>query len=335
MNILFLLEDTTPTDEFRYVQTLINSINENDITMQVAFVGGGAPADLAYQLMKEQVVNKLSFKAQKPTYCSLLAKYIDQVGVDVVVTSRAYFEGEGKKHNISEVLDKCKGSPKVIFVGHDCSSVVTEHAQALSQYNPFYVAVSCLVAERFMKPFDPLVIYGAAVMPQSSDTDIRKHYGINPKMKLFGYIGNLDLIDTDIVVEAVKRMGGGLIVCGTGQKLSALSEVKGPIKVMPIMPEARADWYRAFTCFLYPVRQAGFPSLPLESILCGTPVAMTPVSDFYALFKGNIGFGGLSTGELVDAVDRTKSIDWKRTAGLVENEFSVERMVGGWYSVLG
>ena len=326
MNILFLLEDTTPNDEFRYVQTLINNIQGH--TTQVAFVDGGAPADLPYQLLKDNVVNKISFKAAKPGYVKTLSSHLNSV--DVVVTSRSVFG----KHKLSDVLSACTTVPKLVFVGHECSPVVTQQADALLDHSPTYVAVSNIVKERVMKPFAPQVIYGAAVMPQSSDTDIRKHYGINPKMKLFGYIGNLDLIDTDIVVEAVRRLNGGLFFCGTGQKLSALSQVKGPVKVLPIMPEARADWYRAFDCFLYPVRGAGFPTLPLESILCGCPVAMTPVSDFYSMFKGRIAFHGLRTNELVDAVERTLSIEWKQTAAVVGKEFGVGRMVEAWGQLL-
>ena len=331
MNILFLLNDTTQDDEFRYVQNLLTHIQDDDMDMKVAFLAGGAPADLAYQLLKDRVVNRLSFKGDKGNLMKSLANHLDNHDVDVVVTGRAMFG----QHKLLDAVDKSAKKPRVVFVGHDCSPVVTEHAQILAAIKPRYVAVSKLVAETFMKPFAPNVIYGAAVMPQASNTNIRAMYGVSKNTRLFGYIGNLDLIDTDMLVEAVKRMNGALFVCGTGQKLSVLSQVKGPIKVMPIMPEARADWYHAFDCFLYPVKRAGFPSLPLEAILCGTPVAMAPVSDFYSLFGNNISFHSWTTAKMVDAADRARTIEWQRTAALVEETFSVERLVSGWFSILG
>ena len=338
MKLLFLLESTLLDDYFLYVKALVDALADDGYEPKIAFTTRGTPSDHTYQLVKDHVVHhltKLCFRSADVGYMDRLAGHINRTGYDFVIISQAVFPGnQNQPVVISQLYGMLEHKPRLIFMGNQCSQGVTQAAADLADLDPLWVAVSQNVATRFMPEYDVQVIYGPAVQPEANGVDIRAEFGIRPGAKMLGYIGDVDMANWEPVIEAVKRMKCGLLIAGTGDRIAQLAEMKGPVRIVPAVPHIRADWYRAFDVFVYPVKAAGFPMLPLEAALCGCPVAMSPVSDTYQLLHDKFGFFGFNAEAVVKAVQQVSSYDREAVKKFVGEEFSRDRFLSGWQILL-
>jgi glycosyltransferase involved in cell wall biosynthesis len=317
----------------------VESLAEDGYDPKIVFTTRGTPSDHTYQLLKEFMVHhltKLCFRSTDPGYTDRLAGHIDRTGYDFVVVNQSVFQGTDVQPVVMKnVYGMLEHKPRLIFVGSQCSPSVSQAAADLAEFNPRWTAVSQNVATRFMGDYDVQVVYGPAVMPEASGVDIRAEFGINPGAKVLGYIGDVDMVNWEPVIEAAKRMRCGLVIAGTGDRVSQLLEVKGNVRVVPMIPQKlRGDWYRAFDCFIYPVRASGFPMLPLEAALAGCPVAMTPVSDAYQLLQDNFGFFAPRPEEIIKAVQEAVGKDKEHNKREIRERFSRESFLSGWHVLL-
>ena len=333
MKILFLLENTQYSDEFGYTKALVEVLAHDGYEPSICFTTSGTNGDWNYQLVKDYVVHhltKLHFQSGDEGYAGRLARHIDKFKYDAVVVSQSSFGGV----DMVEVFRQLETRPRLVFVGHKCNDTTARSAKALSVLDHLWVATSQNVATRFMAEYETAVIYGPAVKPESTGCKIREQFNVRPEARIIGYIGNVDEVNVDLMLEVCKRLSAGLLIAGTGKSIARVAERTGPIKVFPNMPQCRQEWFEAMDCFLYPVGGAGFPMLPLEAALCGCPVAMTPVGDMYQLLKGKFQFAGLKSDDLVKAVQGAVRTDVESVGRYVEETFSVEKLLSGWQVLL-
>lgn len=332
MKLLFLLESTGLDDYFMYTKALVEDLSGDGYEPSIVFTTNGAPSDHTYQLVKENVVHhfsKLCFRSADPDYLDRLAKHINKHQYDFLVVCQATYH----RFSVAALYELLEHKPRLIFVGKECSQAVTQAAAEVAHLNPLWVAVAQNVASRFMADYDVQVIYGPAVVPDSTEADIRAEFGLRQDVKVVGYVGNVDVVNWEPVLEACRRMRCLLLVAGSGDNVPKLSGIKG-VKVVPAIPQCRADWYRAFDVFLYPVRGSGFPMLPLEAALAGCPVALTPVSDMYQLCKDEFGFFGYKPEEVIKAVQFASGRDREAVRVAIGERFSRESFLTGWQMLL-
>jgi glycosyltransferase involved in cell wall biosynthesis len=240
---------------------------------------------------------------------------------------------------MTDLYNLLKGEPKLFFIGHYCSKVTVQSCEELAPLKPTWIAVSTRVAQVVMPDYDPLIIHGCAEVPTSLQVNIRDEFGVSKDSRVIGFIGSVDDIDPSLLVEVSRRLKARLLIAGTGGNITKLSETEtGPVKVVPTIPMNREDWYKAFDVFVYPVLNPGFTSLPLEALLCGCPVAMTPVSDMFNFCKDWMSFfhpGEIPT-QITQAVIAAAGSNVSASREFVLKEFSPEKMASGWaLSLLG
>jgi hypothetical protein len=287
-------------------------------------------------LVKKYVVShlaKLHFRSGDQDYAERLAKHISNNGYEAVVVSQSRY-GDAHGVSINQVWEQLEEKPRLIFLGQQCSAGVTQSANDLQAYDPKWAAVSELVAMRFMPERDVQVIYGPAVEAESQGVDIRKEFGVPDNAKLLGFIGNTDEVFVEQMLEVVKRFHCLLLIAGCGGRVSSISSMGGPVKVVPSIPNLRGDWYRAFDCFFYPVRASGFPMFVLEAGLSGCHVAMTPVSDCLKIGEGRWGFGGKDVDSLCEAVRKATTYDADATRDYLLDRFALDHFLSDWHQLL-
>lgn len=332
MKLLFLLESTGLDDYFLYTKALVEDLSGDGYEPSIVFTTHGAPSDHTYQLVKDHVLHqwtKLPFRSADPDYLDRLAKHINKHQYDFLVICQATYH----RFSVAALYELLEHKPRLIFVGKECSQSVTESAKQIDNINPLWVAVAQNVASRFMADYDVQVIYGPAVVPEDTGADIRAEFGIRGDVKVVGYVGNVDVVNWEPVLEACRRMRCLLLVAGTGDNVPKLSGIKG-VKVVPAIPQCLADWYQAFDVFLYPIRGSGFPMLVLEAAVSGCPVATTPVSDIYQLCKDEFGFFKFDPKEIIGGVRVAASRDMERVSGVIRERFSREKFLSGWQILL-
>lgn len=339
MKLLFLLDSTAFNDYYLYVKALCEALAGDGYEPKIAFLTDGTPADHTYQLVKPFVVGnktKLCFRSRDPEYAERLAGHIERGNYDFVIVSQAVFTGTDiHPVCVKDVFEQISKPPRLVFVGSKCCQSVEQSCKELESLNPIWCAVSELVAKKFMPNFDVQVIYGPAVLTEGSGVDIRAEFGVKKDAKLLGFMGDVDGVNWEPVIEAARRMQCLLLIAGTGDKVAMLSEVGRFVKVVPGIPQSeRADWYKAFDCFIYPVRASGFPMLPLEAALCRCPVAMTPVSDTYQLLQGKFGFFDWQPERVIQAVQEACAADLDKNKSEVREQFSLDRFLSGWHLLL-
>jgi len=334
MKILFLSETTQCDDRFLYLKALVEALADNDYEPTIIFTTSGAPSDHTYQLVKKHVVHhlsKLSFESENGDYLGKLVRHIEKHEYDFLVVSQERFPG----FSVTGLFSLLQHKPRLVYLGADCSDKVTQDCRLLAPLEPVFVAVSQMVAERFMSDYEVQIIHGPAIAPDTLGVDIRAEFGIPKNTKLLGYIGNVDHAILDVVIEACKRMRCGLLVAGVGDTVAALDAMGGPVKVVPALPQCRGDWYHAVDVFLYPVKWSGFPMLPLEAAMCGKPVAMTPVSDLPRMAGERFGFFVRDASSVVNAVKTAVMGDVASNKAWVAETFSREQFLTKWQIVFG
>lgn len=333
MKLLLLLENTQCNDEFLYSKALLEVLAKDGYEVSLVFISGGTPSDHTYQLVKQYVVHrftKLCFRSLDDDYVQRLAAHIDKHEYDAIITYQAVFPGV----TVAGVYELIEHKPKLVFVGSKCSDTTTQAAAQVAHLSPTWGAFSELVAKNFMAAYDAQVVYGPAVEPEALGVDVRAEFGIRKDARLVGYIGDVDNVNIEPVIEACKRMECGLLIAGTGSRITQLSAVKGNLRVVPTIPQYRADWYHAIDCFIYPVRNAGFPMLPLEAAMCNCPVAMTPVSDMANQLGNEFGFFVWDPVKIIEAVRKAVGSDNDHTRQVVAEMFSRERFLTSWHLLL-
>lgn len=338
MKILFLVESTEMSDSYLYLKAVVEALAADDYDCKIAFTTRGTPADHTYQLLKPYTVHhltKLEFRSTDIGYTERLAGHVNRTQYDYIVVTQSVFPGtDTTPVTIPRLYSMLEHFPKLIFLGMQCSPSVTQAAKDVANLEPAWAAVSQNVATRFMADYDVQVIYGPALRPGGDGTDIRKEFGIRPETKVIGYMGNVDVVNWEPVLEAVRRMNVLLLMAGTGDRLPYLSG--SHVKVVPTIPQQqRADWFKAFDCFIYPVTGSGFPMLCLEAAMCNCPVAMTPVSDAYQLLQGRFGFFSFRVEEIVKSIQESVRVNADQNRIEIGEQFSQEKFLSGWHVLLG
>ena len=332
LKLLFLLESTAVNDEVLYLKAAMDLLAGDGYEVTLVFTSRGTPSDHTYQLVKNHVVHHLSrlcFREEDDGYTERLARHIDKYQYDCLVATQSRYG----RLEIAALYGMLEHKPRLVFVGSHCSQAVTQSASEIAALQPSWVAMSQNVATRFMPEYDVQVIYGPALVPEDTGADIRAEFGIKPEARLLGYIGNVDMVKWDVVIEAVKRMQCGLLVAGAGDRIQQLSEIHGLVKVVPAIPHCRGDWYRAMNCLILPVRSSAFPMLAMEAAMTGCPVAMTPVSDMYQMGQGQFGFFGFRPEEIIAGV--REAFSHRHTVGaFVGEKFSQDRFLSDWHILL-
>jgi len=342
-HILFITGTSYPCNSNMYMDTLASNL-PSGYTASVVYADGGHRGIMQYLDIQDNVVTSLCHNAYREDWGASVTEYIDEYAVDVVVTTSAYYSGNdvysGIKtiHNMSEIIDAAKSSPKVVFAALEFSGDVASESKAV---NADVVITS---SKQFASLIDgcdvtPSIIYGGAYVPPIGKyvKDIREYHGIPHETLVVGYIGELENENNvKPLVDACRSVGARLLVAGYGKQSELITDQKDMGYLTPIVPTNRRAWYDAFDVFVYPTKSLSFPFMAVEAMLCDTPVVMTPVSDFYSLTGGKFADFVYPTKEGI--AEGIKKARQRRhisdTKDFAEKKFSIDAMVAGFIEAI-
>jgi glycosyltransferase involved in cell wall biosynthesis len=188
---------------------------------------------------------------------------------------------------------------RVVFIAH-CDGTPDSVLRMIEPHLWKTICVSEKAAGT-LKAFSPVVIRNSVCAPPGNGENIRARFGIPASAFVIGYVGRQDenkwgrpaRNGPPILFDALQGNEHYLLLAGkdaphppSGLEASA----KDRIRVWSESVENIGDWYHALDVFVLPSRSEGFPLSPLEALLSGTRVAMTPTSDFPSLLGGAIAF---------------------------------------------
>ncbi len=327
MNILFLVDSSSPSDEQRLVQTLMRNIPADGYNKHVIFMSGNI-GDLQCQSMPN-VAFDCSFLHGQPDQADNIAKFIGRRKIDVLVT----FHNQFINTTTVSIMDKSNRLPKVVYIVAEHGDEPRQAAGLLQRFNPVFCSVSQLIADRELSGLPVTVLHPGVPYPQGEGRDAKLALNIPPQAKVIGYMGRIDKsCNLAMLIDVANRTKAWLLLCGVGPMVPNMFEQGPTVKMMPGIPELRADWFNAMNIFCYPVRASGVPTLAIEAMLAGVPTCMTPVSDVHRNFGDQVALHGLSKDSLLEAMNKAASRPIP--PNVVAEAYSVERFVEEFTTLL-
>lgn len=324
-HILFLSETSYPCDESMYIDSLSKNL-PSSYTASVIYATNGHRAQLQYLDAVDNVVSDLCYESHREDWGSMVAEYIDEFAVDVVVTSASSFgdfdvsSGVLNTHSVDGIIDSTKSKPPVIFAAYDYYKDIKKRIEQVRANG--YIVLSDTYAKYFTDVCEktPSVVRGGideSVIMHSSN-NIRKYHGIKDDDFVVGYIGKLDpLYCIEQLADACKSLHAKLLVAGYGSLTDTISKYEHCI-ITPFIPTNRTAWYNAFNVFAYPANRSTFPVFCAEAMVHKVPVVMSPVADFSSMFADEATFVIPNTENIIAGI---------RTASQRRNVLAVKEKV--------
>ena len=318
LRVLLLSMGSTSGGGQRWLETMCKNMPKS-IKPYVIFTRIGHPGNIFYHRLQPWLApHHLQYNKLKSDWPQQVAEFIDKEKVDVLL--------QEEDERLREIIDCCKHKPRVVYVKHvmDPRGDIAANADIISQV----VCVSERIAENVP---GAIVIRNGVPPPESSGIDIRALFGIRPEEFVVGYMGRVDRNkNVNFLIALAEQNHWRVLIVGRPDH--ALRRY-GAAVVVPADVYYTADWYKAMNVFVLPSRNEGFPLAPMEALLSGTPVAMTPVSDYPGLFDGAVSF--FAPDSLIEATDAIKSApDPKIGQAIINKHCNVKNMVAAYVKVL-
>jgi len=312
INLLILTGRSFTGGGQRWVELLVKNL-PNWIEPRVIFTGAGHPGRIFHHRLQPWLAPfHLQYNKYHKDWPKQIAEYIDQEAIHVLI--------EEEDERLREIIMNCKAPPKVVYVKHTIGG--REDIAANRDIIDQVVCVSEKAAENIG---ECIVIRNGVEKPDKCPLNVRAILGIPPDAFVVGYIGRVDRNkNVNLLVDIAHQRKWLLLIVGEQIFVPSapIREIESnQIICLPSDVYYVANWYEAMDVFVLPSFSEGFPLAPLEALLCGTRVAMTPTSDFPQLFDG----------AAIKAIENAPPA--KKGQGIVQKHFTAKRMVADYVAL--
>ncbi len=324
MKLLVLARSSRVGGGTRWTENFARGMNARGHDCRVAFTRIGTSALIFHQRLSDIIYSSICYRYLDPGYPGDLAVATDSFAPDYLLVDN----GERLQETMQYSSRLATGQTKVVFIAHTQGTP----AGMLESMGVLLWKVVCVSQKSadMLPGFSPAVIRNGAVEPPTEGHDIRELLDIPENAAVVGYIGRHDdNKGVGIIPEAATQLGWWSLMAGPGAECGP-----GPNdKYYPLSIENVGDWYRALDVFVLPSREEGFPLAPMEALLCGTRVAMTPTSDYPECFSGAVSFFDHGdVGGLLRAIETAP--DPSIGQEIITRDFTIDRMLDQYEEVL-
>lgn len=331
MKLLILTRSSHVGGGTTHTEMLARGLNERGHDCRVAFTRAGTDKTIAHRRMGDIVMDGLCYQYPFQDYPNSLSDNIQAFKPEWVLVDNP--EKVDQSFPLSERLRS--GATKVAFVAHTEGTPKS----MMTRMQPYFSKVIC-VSQRsagLLAEFDPVVIRNGVKPPLTTGENVRERLGIPANEFVIGYVGRHDSNKSlSILALAAERANWWCLAAGPQASEEHLALHDAPSANVSIHPgeiDNVGDWYRAMNVFVLPSVAEGFPLSPMEALISGTRVAMTPTSDYPECFSQAIAFFEHgSVGGLIAAV-RSAPIPVIGQE-IIKREFTLDRMVTDYEEAL-
>ena len=326
MKLIILTRSSHVGGGTTHTEMLARGLNERGHECRVAFTRSGHSKTIAHRRMSDITVESMCYQYQYVDYPNAIADNIEAFRPDWVLVDNP--EKVNQAWPLSERLRF--GSTKVAFIAHTEGTPKS----MMTQMQTYFSKVIC-VSQRsadLLEAFDPVVIRNGVRPPLSKGEDVRGRLEIPEGEFVIGYVGRHDSNkNPNALVAAAEQEDWWCVLAGPQAAFDGDHPKK--LRVEPGEIDNAGDWYRAMDVFVLPSVMEGFALSPMESLMAGTRVAMTPTSDYEDCFSEAVSF--FDHGDVNGLIWAAQSApDPSIGQEIIEREFTLDRMVTDYEEAL-